>query len=80
MYRHDNWLSLEEIITTLLPIIEEVAGTELEPTMGSKNKTESLAFAVLVAAFKTERPAGAEEPIESIVRMLSRLKAKASPT
>jgi hypothetical protein len=68
----DNWLSLDEIVTTIVPIIEKATGTSLKPVAISKNEIKSSAFAALVAAVKEEHPAD----VESVNRTLARLRAQ----
>ena len=74
----DNWLSLDEIVATVVPIIEETTGTSLKPVAISKYEIKSSAFAVLVAAVREQHPADADEQIDAeefINRTLARLRA-----
>jgi hypothetical protein len=70
---NDNWLSLDEIVTTVAPLIEEIAGTELKPVAVPKAGIRSPAFEAFVAAIRSEHP---RATFESIRRTLARLRAK----
>jgi len=72
-------LSIEEIVSVTMPIIEEMSNTELKVAVSnaeSVSEIKSPTFAVLVAVINTQLPG---VPIESIARAVARVRSSRTP-